>query len=103
MGYKYQNHCFDTVGQLYDHMAAQCPPVSGNSSIVCAPQALPDQIQITATDLQTSLQTISYIQPPLLNCDLIGADFIELNWLFAGLIVAASGARFIADALRGKS
>ena len=103
MGYKYQNHCFDTVGQLYESIAAHCPPVSGNNSIVCAPQALPDQIQITATDLQTNLQVVSTIQPPLISCDLISADFIELNWLFAGLIVAASGARFIADALRGKS
>lgn len=103
MGYQYQNHCFDTVGQLYESIAAQCAPVSGNNSIVCTPQTLPDQIQITATDLQTQIVTNSTITPPLINCDLLGSDFIELNWLFVGLIVAASGARFIADAFRGNS
>lgn len=100
MGYKYQDHCFDTVGQLYQDIAAQCPPVSGNNAITCIPDV--SSIQITATDLQTSTQFITVIQPPLINCDLLGEDFIEFNWLLAGILISAASTRFIVDFLRNK-
>lgn len=102
MAYKYQNYCFDTVGQLTEYVAAQCPAVSGNNSILCVPQALPDQIQITATDLNTLVQSVSYLQPAQITCDYLGTDYIEFLWLCAGLLVVAAGARFVSDVLRGK-
>lgn len=102
MAYKYQNYCFDTVAQLHDYVAAQCPVISGGSSIVCTPQALPDQIQITATDLQTLVQTVSILQPQQISCDYFGTDYIDFLWLLAGLLVAAFGARCVSDVIRGR-
>lgn len=102
MGYKSQNYCFETVEQLHNHVAAQCDPISGDYSVVCTPHNPATVIDVTSTHLSLGTQTSTSFTPALINCDLLSSDFIELNWLFAGLIVAAAGARFIADVIRGK-
>ena len=102
MGYKSQNYCFETVEQLHSHVAAQCVPVSGGYTVVCTAHDPATVIDVTSTHLELGTIHATTFSPQLISCDFIGADYTQLLWLLAGLIVSAFCGRYVADAIRGK-
>ena len=105
MGYRYKNLCLDTVDELHQSIAADCPVITGNggSSLKCTPTATDilltvDQIPTTGI---TNQQT--YV-PEQIACDSVPsiAEVSELAWLVVAVWVAAWGYKKMADALRGR-
>ena len=106
MGYRYKNFCLDTVEQLHEVIAADCPVITsdGSSSIKCSPTST--DILMTVEPIPTTGLTSQQVYiPQQINCDTgpAIADAIELSWLVVGVWVAAWGFKKMADALRGKS
>ena len=106
MGYLYKNLCLDTVDELHQTIAADCPVITsnGSSSLKCTPTSTDilltvDQIPTTGTLNQ---QTYVPEQIPCNSSPLI-ADVIELSWLVVAVWVTAWGFKKMSDALRGRS
>ncbi|MBA3754955.1 MAG: hypothetical protein H0X02_01415 [Nitrosomonas sp.] len=105
MGYRYKNLCLDTVEQLHQVIAADCPIIASNggSSIKCTPTTT--EILITVDQIPTTGVTNqqNYV-PDLIACDSAPAiaDVIELSWLVVSVWVAAWAIKKMIDALRGR-
>lgn len=100
MSYLYQNRCFDTVQQLHDYVAADCPAVSGGAAIKCTPNAT--DILIEKTDLTFGTVTsINYI-PSQIVCDPSLTDLTTIIWDVSLMWIAAFTVAVIAKQLLKK-
>ncbi len=87
MSYLYQNRCFDTVQQLHEFVAADCPVVSGGAAIKCTPSAT--DILIEKTDLtQGTTTSYSYV-PAQITCDPSLTDLTSVIWDVSLILIAA--------------
>ncbi|WP_090697176.1 hypothetical protein [Nitrosomonas aestuarii] len=100
MSYLYQNRCFDTVQQLHENVAADCPAVSSGASIQCVPSST--DIAITHTDLATLVSTTSSHIPPQIACDPSLTDLTTIIWDISLIWIAAFTVSVIAKQLLKK-
>ncbi|SFF12697.1 hypothetical protein [Nitrosomonas sp. Nm166] len=105
MGYRYKNLCLDTVEQLHEVIAADCPVITidGSSSIKCTPTATEILLTVEAIPTTGTTNQQTYI-PEQIACDTapVIADVIELSWLVVGVWVAAWTAKKLSDVLKGR-
>lgn len=105
MGYRYSNLCLDTVEQLHQVIAADCPVITsdGGSSIKCTPSGT--DILITVDHIPTTgISNQQTYVPEQIICDTAPAiaDVVELAWLVVAVWVAAWGIKKMTDALKGR-
>jgi len=98
MGYLYQGKCLDTVQQLHENVAAECPVVSGNYALQCTPSAV--QIDIVATDLSTSATFASVLTPSLIPCEVSLVNQTGFMWELALILTAGFAVRAIIKAFQ---
>jgi len=97
MSFLFENRCFQTVQSLHDYVAAACPVISNGAAINCQP--ISDHVQITSTNLITSVQsTYSYI-PEQITCDPSITDLSSLLWQASLILVAGFGIRVLVKAI----
>lgn len=87
MSYLYQNRCFDTVQQLHEFVAADCPVVSGGAAIKCTPSAT--DIFIEKTDLSLGTTTSYNYVPAQITCDPSLTDLTAVIWDVSLILIAA--------------
>lgn len=87
MSYLYQNRCFDTVQQLHEFVAADCPVVSGGAAIKCTPSAT--DILIEKTDLSLGTTTSYSYFPAQITCDPSLTDLTSVIWDVSLILIAA--------------
>ena len=98
MTYLYKERCLNTVEELYQFFAADCPLVSNGYTVTCAPTSM--GVDITLTDPVTTNTFTQTVVPPAITCpDFIG-DAIELSWLVVGVLVSAWGFRVLYNMVR---
>lgn len=105
MGYRYKSLCLDTVEQLHEVIAADCPIVTSDGShmLVCSPSLT--EITMTLDTIPSGTPFTQVYVPQQIPCDTAPAiaEVIELSWLVIGVWVAAWGFKKMSDALRGRS
>jgi len=100
MSYLYQNRCFDTVQQLHEFVAADCPVVSDGAAIKCTPSAT--DILIEKTDLTLGTTTSYNYVPAQIACDPSLTDLTTIIWDVSLMWIAAFTVAVIAKLLLRK-
>ena len=98
MPYLYQGRCLDTVQQLHEYVAAECPPVSGNYSLQCTPTA--SQVDIVATDIMNSTTYTSVLVPSQIPCNVTLLDQTDFYWQLALVLVTGFAIRAMIKAFQ---
>lgn len=105
MGYRFKNYCVDTVTELHDLIAADCPTVTadGSSSIKCIPTSTDISIVIDSIPTTGTPISQSYI-PVQIACDTAPkiADIVDYAWAVALIWLTAWGIREVYKLIKGR-